>query len=279
MILSVYEISPAEWMTRQWLYLTWYPMYLCNQTHLTNDITTYVCMKPHPLHARHQRHFTWHHIHCCWQHTFVSMSWHKLCLWHHMYYIGGHPYCVYDYPSSIPDLKHVKTHISSTPYVIIASLWSPHTNSVRYHRCHMYAIIWFIQDMISTLYDNLYNLWHHMHYIHSITCIIYDISSTLYDITYTMCATSHNDHIHGIKQYMFMLYSLDMASGKVLGPQNHFVPSSHYAWHYTQCIFDLTQNVPIFRKEVYVCHHSLYMYDTVCTTYDITSILYDFTPL
>ena len=28
-----------------------------------------------------------------------------------------------------------------------------------------------------------------------------------------------------------------------------------------------------------VCHHSLYIYDTICNTYDITSTLYDFTPL
>ena len=122
MILSVYEISPAEWMTTQRLYLTWYPMYVCNQTHLTNDITTYVLMKPHPLHAWHHRHLTWHHIHSCWQHTIVSMSWHKLCLWHHMYNIWFHPYCVYDEPSSISDLKHVKTDISSSPYVITPSL-------------------------------------------------------------------------------------------------------------------------------------------------------------
>ena len=54
---------------------------------------------------------------------------------------------------------------------------------------------------------------------------------------------------------------------------------SHYAWHYTQCIFDITHNIPIFWKEVNVCHHSLYMYDTICTTYNITSTLYDFTPL
>ena len=53
----------------------------------------------------------------------------------------------------------------------------------------------------------------------------------------------------------------------------------HYAWHYTQCIFDITHNITIIRKEVNVCHHSLYMYDTICTTYDITSTLYDFTPL
>ena len=96
MILSLYEISRAEWMTTQQLYLTWYPIYLCNQTHLTNDITPYVRMKPRPVHAWHHRHFTWHHIHSCWQHTIVSMSWHKLCLWHHMYYIWCHLYCVYE---------------------------------------------------------------------------------------------------------------------------------------------------------------------------------------
>ena len=85
----------TRWMNdKQRLYLTWYPMYLCNQTHLTNDITTYVRMKPHPLHAWHHRNFTWHHIHSWWQHTIVPMSWHKLCLWHHVYYIWCHPYCV-----------------------------------------------------------------------------------------------------------------------------------------------------------------------------------------
>ena len=107
MIFSVYEISPAEWMTTQRLYLTWYQIYLCNQIHLTHDITTYVRMKPQPLHAWHHRHFTRHHIHSCRQHTIVSMTWHKLCLWHHMYYIWCHPYCVYDESSSISDLKHV----------------------------------------------------------------------------------------------------------------------------------------------------------------------------
>ena len=118
-------------------------------------------------------------------------------------------------------------------------IWRHHTYSVRYHRCHMYANIWFIQDMISTLYENLYYKWHHMHYIHSITRIIYDNSSTLYDVTFTICVTSNNDPIYGIKHYMFMLYSLDMASGTVLWPQNHCVPSqplcltldSVYFWH------------------------------------------------
>ena len=121
-ILRVYDISHGEWMTKQWWYLTWYPMYLYNQTHLIDDITTYVRMKLHPLHTWHQRHFMWHHIHSCWQHTIVCMSWQTLCLWHHMYSIWCHPYCVYDYTSSISDLKPVKTAISSTLYVITPSL-------------------------------------------------------------------------------------------------------------------------------------------------------------
>ena len=54
---------------------------------------------------------------------------------------------------------------------------------------------------------------------------------------------------------------------------------SHYAWHYTQCIFDIKKNVPIFWKEVNVCHHSLYIYDTICNTCDITSTLAENIPL
>ena len=120
-ILSVYDISHGEWMTTQWLYLTWKPMYLFNQTHLIDDVTPYGCMKSYTLHAWHHRHFMWHHIHSCWQHTIVCMSWHTLCLWNHMHYICCHPFCVHDYPSSIAGLKPVKTAISSTLYVITHS--------------------------------------------------------------------------------------------------------------------------------------------------------------
>ena len=105
-IHSTCHITNSITMTRHLLYfwhytqciwhLTWWmndnamtvsdmiPMYLCNQTHLIDDITPYVHMKSHPLHAWHHRHFIWHHIHSCWQHTIVCMSWHTLCLWHHM---------------------------------------------------------------------------------------------------------------------------------------------------------------------------------------------------
>ena len=58
--------------------------------------------------------------------------------------------------------------------------------------------------------------------------------------------TSHNDPIYGIKHYMFMLYSLDMASGTVLWPQNHCVPSQPLCLILHSVYFDITHNVPIF---------------------------------
>ena len=47
---------------------------------------------------------------------------HTLCLWHDMYYIWCHPYCVYDHTGSISDMKLFKTAISSTLYVITPSM-------------------------------------------------------------------------------------------------------------------------------------------------------------
>ena len=157
---------------------------------------------------------------------------------------------------------------------------SHQTYCVRHHRWHMYAIKCTMQDIISTLYDNnVWYLWHYMHYIQYITRIIHDNSSPLYDVTFTICGTSHSDSIYDIKPYMFMKYSLYMASHTVLWPHTMVCLHSHYAWYYTKSIFDITQNVAILWQEVNVSHHSLYMYDTMCTTYDITSTLYDITPL
>ena len=118
-----------------------------------------------------------------------------------------------------------------------------------------------------------------MHYIHYIPCIIYDISSTLCDVTIIMCVTSHNDSICDIKHSMFMTYSFIWHHAQCYDHTTIVCLHRHYAWHYTQCILDITQNVPILWKEVNVCHHSIYLYDTICTTYDIISTLYENTPL
>ena len=156
MILSVYEISPAEWMTTQWLYLIWYPMYLCNQSHLINDITTYVHMKPHPLHAWHHRHFSWHHIHfadntplflCHGTNSVYDI----ICIIYNVTHIVCMTNPALYLTWNTLKLTSLPLHMSSHPL-----FWRHHIYSVRYHWWHMYAIIWVIQDMISTLYGNLY---------------------------------------------------------------------------------------------------------------------------
>ena len=258
-------------MTTQWLYLTWFPMYLCNQTHLIDDITLYVHMKSQPLHVWHHRHFIWHHIHSWRQHTIVCMSWNALCLWHHVYYIWCHPLYLTWNPLKLP--SHI-LYMSSHP------LCRRHqTYWVRRHRWHMYAIICVIHDIISTLYDiSPYYLWDQMHYIHYITCTIYDISSTLYDVTFTMCVTSHNDSVTSNPICLWHIH-LIWHNRQCYDHTTIVCLHSHYAWDNTQCIFDFTHNVPTLWKEVNICHHSLYMYDTISTTYDITSTLYGISTL
>ena len=178
-------------------------MYLCNQTHLIDDITPYVRIKSYPLYIWHHRHFIWHHIHSCWQHTIVCMSWHTLCLWHHMYYIWCHPYHVYDYQSFISDFKSVKTAISSTLYVITPSRSrTPHllckASQVPYV-CHYIDYTW---HLIHTLWQQplvfmtshalyslqhphyirhlIYSVWCHIHYVCYITKWHYLWHQTLY---------------------------------------------------------------------------------------------------
>ena len=151
--------------------------------------------------------------------------------------------------------------------------WRHHTYCVSHHRSHMYAIICVLHDIISTVYDhNPKYLWSQMHYIRYITRIIYDISSTLYDVTFTVCY---------ITQWLYLWHQtvclrhihLMWHHAQFYDHTSIVCLHSHYAWHYTQCTFDMTQNVPVLWKEVNVCHHSLYIYDPICTTYDITSTL------
>ena len=137
----------------------------------------------------------------------------------------------------------------------------------------------------------LYMIWY-PHFIttftiYDITCTIFIPSHALYMTSHLLCMMSHSLCV------LHHTMTLSMASNTICLCYIHLkwhqaqcydhktivcLPR-HYAWHYTQCIFDITHNIPIFWKEMNVCHHNLYMYDTICTTYDITSTLYEFTPL
>ena len=118
--------------------------------------------------------------------------------------------------------------------------------------------------------------------INDITCTIFIPSHAIYMTTHLLCMMSLSLYV------LHHTMTLSMASNTICLCYIHLrwhqtqcydhkiivcLPS-HYAWHYTQCIFDITHNVPIFWKLVNVCHHSLYIYDTICNTYDITSTLY-----
>ena len=148
-ILSVYDISNGEWMRTQRLYLTWYPLYLCNRTHLIDDITLYVRMKSHALHAWHHRHFIRHDIHSCWQHTIVCMSWHALFVKSYALYMLSPILCVW-LPNSIPGLKAITTAMSSTLYVITPS-WSKTSHLL----CKTSQVAYVCHYMHYT--------WHHIH--------------------------------------------------------------------------------------------------------------------
>ena len=123
--------------------------------------------------------------------------------------------------------------------------------------------------------------------IYDLTCTIFITSHALNMTSQLLCMMSHSLCV------LHHTMTLSMTSNTICLWYVHLIwhhgqcydhttivcLHSHYAWHYTQCIFDMTHNVPILWKEVNVCHHSLYMYDPICTTYDITSTLYGITPL
>ena len=119
--------------------------------------------------------------------------------------------------------------------------------------------------------------------IKDITCTLLITSHTLYMTSHLLCMMSHSLCVS------HHTMTLSLAPNTICLWYIHLIWQqaqcydhttivclpSHYAWHYTQCIFDLTDNIPILWKALNVCHHSLYMYGTVCTTYDITYTIFD----
>ena len=84
---------------------------------------------------------------------------------------------------------------------------------------------------------------------------------------YALYMTSHPRFMTS-QHYMFMLYSLDMASGTDLWPQNHCVPSqplcltlhSMYFWHYTKYTNFLKRCECLSSQPLYVWHPMHYIW-------------------
>ena len=182
-------------MTLQARYLTSHSLYLCNHTHLIDDITTYVCMKSHPLPVRHQRHYIWHHILSWWHHITFCMPWHPLSLWHHIHYIWCHTHYVSDNTSSISDLKSILSAFIATVYIITSTLSKTShqlckTSQVAYvchhvhytwHRIHP---LWQQPFVLMTSQDYIWHIvycvWYHIHYMCDIRKCLYLRPHTLY---------------------------------------------------------------------------------------------------
>ena len=143
--------------------------------------------------------YIWNHTHCMYDTIgtlyditstlgdntplFVCHGTHSVC--DILCIIMMSPYCVYDYPSSIPDLKPVKPDISSTLYVITHSmLKTSHlqgkTSQVAYVCHHMpyteHHIHTLWQPLLFMTSHALYS-FHHTHYIwhliYSVWCHIH----------------------------------------------------------------------------------------------------------
>ena len=103
-----------------------------------------------------------------------------------------------------------------------------------------------------------------------------------------MCVSSHNVSLYDIKPYRFMIYSLDMASDRVLRPHNHCVPSQPLClWlhsvdflHYTQCTNFMKRSECMSSQPMYVWHHMHYIWHHLhalwhhTTLFMMSSLLY-----
>ena len=207
MILSVYEISPAEWMTTQRLYLTWYRcICVIKPTYL---------MTSHPM-------YVWNHTHCmhdtiCTLHDITSTladNTSTASLYSHPDYRSYNPHCVYDNTGTICMIscEYIWHHIHSLWYNTM--LWHSHTLYSCHHtqdtcrrihcsRAITYSLliraglqyVWYQSTICMTSYvfyvisqPLLLTSKDCTHYITS--KIFLNSEPTLYDITYTTLVTS-----------------------------------------------------------------------------------------
>ena len=182
--------------------------------------------------------------------------------------------------------------------------WRHHTNYVRHHRWHMYAIICIIYDIISTLYDNnLQYSWHLMHYIrHAIYCVWYHIHY-MCDITQWLYLWYHTLYVYDIFTFYGITHSVMTTQPlcKLTAMMSDITPnvsvSSHplYQFYQTQCMDYITPTIcmtsyalhmtlhwlfrtsnhfiyassPLYltSRPVYMCHHTQSISDITDTIY------------
>ena len=246
-------------MTIQPRYLTTHSQYLCNHTHLIDDIIPWVYMKSNPLHVGHHRHSFWPHILSWWSHTIVCMSWHTVCLWHHIHQTWCHTHCVYDNTSSIFDLKPILSSITCTVYVITPTLSKPSHQLCKISQvayvCHHLQYTWLHihplrqQPLVFMTSHALY-CWHHMHYIwHVIYCVGYHIHY-ICDITQCLYLWHQTLYVYDIST----LYSITRS-----------VMTTQQLCNFTATMSDITPTASVSSQPLDQFYQTKCMYDITAT--------------
>ena len=186
------------------------------------------------------------------------MSWHPLCLWHHIHCIWYHTHCVSDNTSAISDLKPILSAITSTVYIITRPLskTSHHPCNISQvaYVCHHVHFTWHYihtlrqQPFVFITSHALYS-WHHMHYISRVIyCVWYHIHY-MCDITLCLYLWHHTLYVYDISTIGHHTQCYDNTNIVQL--------HSHYVWHNTHCISVITSTVLMIT-------HQLYLWDLIC---------------
>ena len=94
------------------------------------------------------------------------------------------------------------------------------------------------------------------------------ISHLLCMMSHSLCVLHHTMTLSMASNNIYLFYSFNMASGTVLWPQNHCVPSqplcltlhSMYFWHYTKCTNFLKRSECMSSEPLYVWLHMHYIW-------------------
>ena len=172
---------------------------------------------------------------------------------------------------------------------------------LHYTRHHILAL-WHQATILMTshpLYLTSYPLClcHHIHCIDDITPTEFLLSHPLYMMTsYPLYMTSQpenvchhthpfNDIAHfvcRISPPLYVYYHINF-----LNTMSTFYDiTPHYLWHHSHYIrngihriYVITTTLLMVSEQLYVWHHTHFMYAILCTLHNVTSTLYDFTPL
>ena len=236
------------------------------------------------------------------------MLWHhSLYKWYHIQYVGPHIHYTCDitatnqchYSDSIDNITHTLYDLTFGKCMTSFALYKTSHPRFMTSSHHSYDIKPTIFDIVSTVSVPSHPLywWYHTNWIFVISSAIYDdIISIVYDITATECVSSHphfqryNNFVCRTSPPLYVYYHLHFIKHNVQILCHHttlFLTSHalyswhhpHYSWNGIHLIRVIATTPLIISDQLYVWHHTHLTCAILYTLHNVTSCLYDFTPL